>query len=340
MARCKLKWTLSGDELPGSADDGVRGLTREQLGVVFQPIVEVSTGRVFAFEALVRCKDARYPNPPALFEAAVKEEACGRLGRTIREVAFATCGDNALFVNLHPQELASRWLVKPDDPVAFHERPVYLEVTESAAFNHFDLCMDVLKEVCRRTGAHLVIDDFGAGYSNIERVADLEPAVVKLDLKISRDIHRRKTRQIVVRHVVAMCKELGAKVVAEGVETLDELRCLRDLGAEYVQGYLLARPAAPPPPHAWPLQAPAAATPPAPRRAPPPLPPLRPEVPAKPGPRRLDGSLAMPATRSTAPTEPPKQRTSASPLAVKRSDRAPPRGSKAPSRASKPIPRG
>ena len=241
--------------LPSNAEH-VRGLSPEDLSVVFQPIVDLRNGRTFAFEALVRCKDPRYPTPPQLFEAAIDEGACGWLGRSIRDIAFRTCGDNKLFVNLHPHELSSRWLVKPDDPIGFHDRPVYLEITEASAFEHFELCMGVLKELCRRTGAYLVVDDFGAGYSNLERVADLAPAVVKLDMALTRDIHNRKSRQIIVRHVVGMCTELGAVVVGEGVETLDELRCLRDLGVGYAQGYLLARPGAPPPQHDWPLAPP------------------------------------------------------------------------------------
>jgi EAL domain-containing protein (putative c-di-GMP-specific phosphodiesterase class I) len=234
----------------------VRGLSPDSLSVVFQPIVDVRNGGLFAYESLVRCKDPRYPTPPRLFEAAVDEGACGWLGRTIRDIAFRTCGDNTLFVNVHPQELSSRWLVKPDDPIGFHDHPVYLEITEVSAFQHFDLCMGVLKELCRRTGASLVVDDFGAGYSNLERVADLAPAVVKLDMALTRDIHNRKARQIIVRHVVGMCTELGAVVVGEGVETLDELKCLRDLGVGYAQGYLLARPGSPPPQHDWPLTLP------------------------------------------------------------------------------------
>jgi EAL domain-containing protein (putative c-di-GMP-specific phosphodiesterase class I) len=257
-----IKWTGDGFSVKPEAGS-VRALTPAEIGVVFQPIVNVSTGGCFAFEALVRCSHPNYPTPMALFDAAVKEQACGRLGRTIRDVAFAAGGRNALFVNLHPQELASRWLVKADDPIGFHEAAVYLEITESAAFEHFDLCMEVLKELCRRTGAHLVVDDFGAGYSNLERVADLAPAVVKLDLVLTRGIHERKARQVVVKHIVAMCTELGARVVAEGVETVDELRCVIDLGVTYVQGYLLARPATPPPPHTWPLG----------RKNPPPVPP-------------------------------------------------------------------
>jgi EAL domain-containing protein (putative c-di-GMP-specific phosphodiesterase class I) len=320
VAKRKLTWTLT----EGAAQRGVRRLRQEDFGVVFQPIVEIATGRAFAQEALVRCRNLEYPTPPELFEAAAKEEACGRLGRMIREIAFETCGDIALFVNLHPQELSSRWLVQPDDPIGFHSKPVYLEITESAALTHFDLCREVLKELCRRTGARLVVYDFGAGYSNLERVVDLEPEVIKLDLALTRDIQNHKPKQIVVRHMVNMCRELGARVVAEGVEALDELRCVRDLGVQYAQGYLLAYPAAPPPTHAWPLEVAGAAAPVS-RRGPPPLPPRRgPPLPAPTAPR--------PSSKS------PSARRSAG---ARQTTAPPPAKAKTPSaRAPKPIPRG
>jgi EAL domain-containing protein (putative c-di-GMP-specific phosphodiesterase class I) len=252
--------------------EGVRSVTDAEIGVVFQPIVEIATGRLLAHEALVRCTRPEFKQPPVLFEHAVKEGACGRLGRKIRDVAFQTCGDVALFVNLHPEELSSRWLVRPDDPIGFHKRPVYLEVTESATMAYFDLCQSVLKELCVRTNARLVIDDFGAGYSNLERLIQLQPAVVKLDLALTRDIHREQRKQIVARHMLALCRDLGAKVVSEGVETIDELECIRDLGVDYAQGYLIARPATPPPAYEWP---PGRAAPSAPRKGPPPLPPTQ-----------------------------------------------------------------
>jgi EAL domain-containing protein (putative c-di-GMP-specific phosphodiesterase class I) len=249
VARDRLRSTPEVDGL----DESVLGLRADDIGVVFQPIVEIATGRVFAHEALVRCKRPEYASPPVLFDFAVKENVCGRLGRIIRDVAFGTSGDVPLFVNLHPAELTARWLIQPDDPIGYHAKDVFLEITESATFTHFDLCRSVLREVCERTGALLVIDDFGAGHSNLERLVHLEPAVVKLDLSLTRDLHHHRRKQIVVRHMVSLCKELGATVVAEGVETLDELKCVRDLMVNYAQGYLLARPAAPPPDHAWPF---------------------------------------------------------------------------------------
>jgi EAL domain-containing protein (putative c-di-GMP-specific phosphodiesterase class I) len=253
MARGKLSWTLSGIPAVTEPLKGVHALNAEDIGVVFQPIVDIATGSVLAHEALVRCARPEYAPPPVLFEHAVKEEACGRLGRIIRDVAFSTCGDVSLFVNLHPAELSARWLVRPDDPIGFQIRPVYLEITESATFTHYDLCRSVLKELCTRTGALLVVDDFGAGYSNLERLAQLEPAVVKLDIAMIQDIHCQPRKQIVTRHMVNLCRELGARVVAEGIEKLDELKCVRDLGVDLAQGYLLARPARTPPIPEWPL---------------------------------------------------------------------------------------
>jgi EAL domain-containing protein (putative c-di-GMP-specific phosphodiesterase class I) len=254
MQRKRINWTLSTEEGGESAPArGVRALTVADIGVVFQPIVEIATGSTFAYEALVRCRVPEYAAPPVLLEHAVAEGACGKLGRMIRDVAFGTCGDVALFVNLHPDELTARWLVRPDDPIGFHSRAVYLEITESAMLSHFELCRDVVAELSQRTGARLVVDDFGAGYSNLERIVELEPSVVKLDLALTRDIHFKSRKQVVVRHLVNLCTELRASVVAEGVETLDELKCVRDLGVTYAQGYLLAHPASPPPVASWPL---------------------------------------------------------------------------------------
>lgn len=231
----------------------VRDVTVSDLDVVFQPIVDLASGHTFAHEALTRCKWPEFKNPMKLFEQAQAERCCGSLGRKVREVAFARCTDAPLFVNLHPHELDEGWLVRPDDPLFFHDRAVYLEITESAAFNYFALCVNVLKDICSRSGAFLVVDDFGAGHSNLKRIIDLEPHIVKLDLALVRGIEKSKRQQILVRQVVSLCKELGARVVAEGIETEAELLAVIDTGAHYGQGYLFARPAFPIPRVHWPL---------------------------------------------------------------------------------------
>jgi EAL domain-containing protein (putative c-di-GMP-specific phosphodiesterase class I) len=221
------------------------------LSTVFQPIVRLDTGQLFAYETLVRCEVAGF-SPVTLFERAAEERSTGRLGRMIREIAVPLCGGTPVFFNLHPDELADRWLVRPDDPIVSHDHDIYLEITESVPLSHFGLCMSVLREVCGRTGAHLVIDDLGAGYSNLKLIADLDPKVVKLDRALVQDLHRKPRQQKLVSMVVRLCNELGAVVVAEGIETYDEYRAVGDSGAQYGQGYLFARPSFPMPSIAWP----------------------------------------------------------------------------------------
>ena len=137
----------------------------DDLSVVFQPIVNLANTRLFAYEALVRCRVPQYANPLVLFQQAVAAGCAGRMGRMIREIAVQLAGSTPLFVNVHPQELSESWLVRPDDPIYQHDDEVYLELTESVPLTHFDLCLNVLREVRNRGGVHLVVDDLGAGYS-------------------------------------------------------------------------------------------------------------------------------------------------------------------------------
>jgi len=223
----------------------------KDLSTVFQPIVHLHTGQLFAYETLVRCAVPGFA-PTTLFERADVEHSVGRLGRMIREIAVPLSAGTPVFFNLHPNELKERWLVRPDDPIFSHDHDIYLEITESVPITHFNLCMSVLREVCGRSGAHLVIDDLGAGYSNLKLIADLEPTVVKLDRALVQELDRKPRQQTLVAIVVHLCNELGATVVAEGIETYDEFRAVCDCGAQYGQGYLFARPSFPMPPITWP----------------------------------------------------------------------------------------
>ena len=231
---------------------GAHGLGEKDIEVVFQPIVSVTSRRVFAYEALTRCSWPTLSNPETLFQRASAAACCGRLGRIVRAAAIERATSVPLFVNIHPDELSERWLVRPDDPVFFHEHDVYLEITESAAFTHYDVCVSVLREIRSRTGVFLAVDDLGAGHSNLKRVLDLEPRIVKLDRALVTGLDQSERQQILVRHVVRLCVELGAEVVAEGIETADELSAVIDSGAHYAQGYLLGRPSYPLPPAVWP----------------------------------------------------------------------------------------
>jgi EAL domain-containing protein (putative c-di-GMP-specific phosphodiesterase class I) len=228
----------------------------DELSVSFQPIVSLDTGKVFACEALVRCDVPIYSHPEKLFAEAVNAGCTGRLGRMIREVATSLCRDMPIFMNVHPVELREPWLIRPDDPIYTHSSDVYLEITESVPFEHFDVCHSVLREIRWRGGVHLVVDDLGAGYSNLKRISDLEPKVVKLDRELVRGIHENVRQQWLVKSVVQLCQDMDARVVAEGIETAEELSALRDAGVHYGQGYLFARPAYPIPEITWPASVP------------------------------------------------------------------------------------
>ena len=232
-----------------------RLVTMEDLSVVFQPIVSLTTGDLFAYEALARCSKAALRNPLVLFERAVTAGCVGRLGRMIRELAIPVSSGTPLFLNVHPQELQEAWLVRPDDPLYTHDHEVYLEITESVPLTHYQLCIDVLRELRARGGVKLVVDDLGAGYSNLKRIADLEPKIVKLDRGLIQGVDQSQRQHRLVTSVVRLCVDLDACVVAEGIETEDEFRALADTGAHYGQGYLFARPSYPMPAVTWPPSA-------------------------------------------------------------------------------------
>ena len=226
-------------------------LRQRQLWVVFQPLVDLRSRQVFAYEALVRTSSPHFRGPPALFEAAVAERCTGELGRLIRQLAVRACPQHPLFLNVHPNELNEHFIVQPDDPIFQHGEDVYLEITEGVPLSHFQLCQSVLREV-RGRGVYLVVDDLGAGYSNLKYIADLHPKVVKLDRELIVGLTRETRMHKLVSAIVVMCRSLGALVVAEGIETEQELDAVRAAGAHYGQGYLLAKPAFPPPAASWP----------------------------------------------------------------------------------------
>lgn len=221
------------------------------LKVVYQPLVDLRTKKIFAYEALVRSKSPDFESPMALFAAAVQHACTGELGRVIREMAIEGCPTHPLFLNIHPAELNDKFVVQPDDPIFQHSEDVYLEITEGVPLSHFRLCQSILSEV-RGRGVYLVVDDLGAGYSNLRYIADLHPRVVKLDRDLVAGL-RKGTRMFkLVSAIVVLCRELDAMVVAEGIETAEELDAVQEAGARFGQGYLLARPAFPPPPVSWP----------------------------------------------------------------------------------------
>lgn len=234
-----------------SSEEAVVALIeRRMVRVVYQPIVELSTGKVFAHEALARPSPELFAGPLDLFAAAIKTGHIGALGRLLRGMAIDGCPNAPLFLNIHPGEFGEGWLVRPDDPIFSHEKQVFLEITESVPISHYEFCHSVLDEV-RSKGIFLVVDDLGAGYSNLKYIADLNPEVVKLDRELIMGLVRETRLFRLCKALVRLCNDLGAKVVCEGIETAEELDAVIATGAHYAQGYYLARPGGPPPEVTW-----------------------------------------------------------------------------------------
>ncbi|MCP4444113.1 MAG: EAL domain-containing protein [Myxococcales bacterium] len=216
-------------------------IAADELYIAYQPVVDLNRKEVFAYEALVRSHAEEFPNPFVLIEAAVEQRAMGMLGRHLRRLAVEGCSSHRLFLNIHPDEFSEPWLVRPDDSMTTHGREIYLEITESVPLSHYEHCHSVLAEM-RTRGAKVAVDDLGAGFSNLKYIVDLEPEVVKLDRELVANLRAESRLYRLVAALVQLCAQLDARVVAEGIETEEELAAVIDAGVHFGQGYLLQRP--------------------------------------------------------------------------------------------------
>jgi EAL domain-containing protein (putative c-di-GMP-specific phosphodiesterase class I) len=221
------------------------------LRLALQPIVDMKSRKVFAYEALARSPLPIFAGPQELYAAAVRAGRVGELGRLHRTQATKACQDWPLFINVNPNEFDQGWLVRPDDPLFWHRQQVYLEITESAPLIYFEQCHSVLAEI-RKKRVMLAVDDFGAGYSNLRYISDLTPEIVKFDRELVAGLREGSRLFRLVRSLVRLCKEMGTKVVAEGIETVAELAAVESARVDYGQGFLLARPNLPAPEAIWP----------------------------------------------------------------------------------------
>jgi EAL domain-containing protein (putative c-di-GMP-specific phosphodiesterase class I) len=215
------------------------------LWMAYQPIVHAATGSLFGYEALLRSDDPALPDPGAFLEAAERLGRVYDVGRVVRRKASEPMNllplPALLFVNLHAVELSDETLTSPSAPLTALAPRVVLEITERASLESID---DVPSRVARlrELGFRIAIDDLGAGYSGLTSVARLEPEFVKLDMSLVRDIHNSPVKQKLVRSMTALFKDMGIAVVAEGIEVVEERDTIVELGCDFLQGFLLARP--------------------------------------------------------------------------------------------------
>lgn len=214
------------------------------ITAVAQPIVRPADRLVVGYEALARMP-VEPVRPPDWWLARADE-----LGlRTELEIACLAAAANLgptpdnqlLFVNTSPSTLAEPAALAL---VGTFPARVVIELTEQeAVIDYEQLRMHLARWLS--LGFQVAVDDAGAGYSSLRHVIELAPDFLKLDRELIRGIHQDRTRLALVRSVLAFAREVGTSVIAEGVETSDELKVLRKAGVNLVQGYLLARPGPP-----------------------------------------------------------------------------------------------
>ncbi len=226
----------------------------ESMWMAFQPILRATDHTVFGYEALLRTEEPDLIRPDLVVDAAERLHSLPRLGRRVRALAAAAMSaadpSAALFINLHPLDLADEELFARDSPLTHMASRVILEVTERAAIEQVD---DVERRVgqLREHGFRIAVDDLGAGYAGLSSFALLEPEIVKLDVSLLRDVDQSPVKQKLVASMTTLCKDMGFLVVAEGIETQAERDCVVSLGCDLLQGFLFARPGRPFPTASW-----------------------------------------------------------------------------------------
>jgi EAL domain-containing protein (putative c-di-GMP-specific phosphodiesterase class I) len=250
MKRDALRLSGAEDALAGDRA-GLQTRFESALGsmwIAFQPIVDAKRRTIFGYEALMRTKEPSLPHPGAVLGAAERLDRLVDLGRRVRSLtaeAFERAPPGALlFVNLHTRDLLDGELYESSAPLARFADRVVLEITERATIDDVkDIQARV--SVLRYNGYRIAIDDLGAGYAGLSSFAALEPEIVKLDMSLVRNVHQSDVRQRLIASMTSLCKEMGMKVVAEGVETTEERACVLGVGCDLLQGYLFAKPGPP-----------------------------------------------------------------------------------------------
>lgn len=216
--------------------------------MAFQPIVDMASRTIFAQEALVRGTAggtaaevfARvHPGNLHAFDLACRQRA----------IAFAAelCFRSRLSINLMPNaacqpSLGIEATLIAADAAGFPVERIIFEFTEGELVQDRLQLRDTVRAFQSR-GFQTAIDDFGAGHSGLNLLADILPDLIKLDMGLVRGVHRDRGRRAIIRGVSAFCRDLGIALIAEGIEERDEWLTLQDLGVHLFQGHLFGAPA-------------------------------------------------------------------------------------------------
>ena len=230
-----------------------RILDKNLIQTLFQPIIDVQKAAIEGFEALSRGpSDSPLHPAPVLFETAERGNRSLELENECLHATHqawqGTHRTQTLFVNVSPSNLTpvqfDRGILKVLlEPVTTPPDRVVIELSERFPTADMDELKRSLKWLKDR-GFSVALDDLGAGYSGLKLWSEVEPDYVKIDRHFIRDIHEDLIKREFVRSVMQLSQRLNCRVVAEGVERLQELEVLQDLGLRYIQGFLFGRPKA------------------------------------------------------------------------------------------------
>jgi EAL domain-containing protein (putative c-di-GMP-specific phosphodiesterase class I)/CRP-like cAMP-binding protein len=245
MARLNTSGEWMGDR--AGLEHQFRGVLG-QLWMAFQPIISCASGDVVAFEALLRSNDELLRSPLAVLRAAERLRRLHEVGRLIRDkvasAALQAAKPPILCINLHHQDLLDPHLLDPKSPLSSIASQVILELTERTSFDELTDLRTRLSAL-RALGYRFAIDNLGAGHASVATLAQVAPDLAKLDMSLIRGIDTDEEKQELVRGMLDLCRDIKVQVVCEGVETMRELEALVGLGADFMQGFLFAKPGRP-----------------------------------------------------------------------------------------------
>lgn len=226
-------------------------ILKEDVRTLFQPILDLKSRETLGYEGLTRGpQGTEFESPYMLFDIATESDLVFELDRLCRRNAIISATtlkpQHKLFVNLRPTTIqdpefqGERMLAFLKEHNLSPSR-IVLEFTERLAIENYDLFMEAMKTFTD-LGFEIAIDDTGTGYSGLEKIVHLNPRYLKFDLMMVRDIDTSFVKREMLKAIHSLAVNVGADVIAEGIERVEELETLLELGIPYGQGFLFARP--------------------------------------------------------------------------------------------------
>jgi EAL domain-containing protein (putative c-di-GMP-specific phosphodiesterase class I) len=219
-----------------------------EIQMAFQPIVDVVKREVYSYEALVRGMNGESAYS---ILSQVSEENKYRFDQLCRVTAIETMAklDNSARVNInflpnaiYDPETCSRRTLAAAQKYGFPHENIIFEVTEHEEVENYDLLKSIF-ETYHGKGFKAAIDDFGEGYAGLNLLAEFQPSLLKLDMKLIQGIATDRVKQSILAGTLVTARSLGIEIIAEGIETEEDYRCLCEHGVELMQGYYFAKPA-------------------------------------------------------------------------------------------------